>query len=280
MKKLTLKWMALLAVCSAFTLTGCNRNNNDAAPDNFTSAEDNAVAESEMASVYELVDIEARFEPTIGGRQGGSGNLPACATRTYNQTTKTLTLDFGTTNCLCKDGMYRRGQITAVFNGKYRTPGATITITLNNYFVNDNQHTGTKLITNLGNGSGNFKYSVQVQNASVTTPNGTISWSADRVVERVAGDSSINLLDDVYLVTGSANGTNRKGVNFTVVIDQPLKKVFQAGCARNFVAGKLTITNTGNSKSMHLNYDPIGGEPCDKIAEVTVNGKTKQITLR
>ena len=268
--------LILTAAVAGVLLTGCNRNNEEIEPESMVSAEDNARTENEMASVYDFVENEAQAEPDMGGRANGtSGNLPGCATRTYNAATKTLTIDFGSTNCLCNDGLYRRGQIVAVFTGKYRTPGSNVVITLQNYFVNDNQHTGTKTITYQGNSI----YQVQVQNASIITSNGTITWNSQRQLQRLAGDTTLTPFDDVYLVTGSANGVNRRGMEFTVTIDQPLKRIFQLGCARNFVAGILTITNS-NGKSMKLNYDPIGGEPCDKIAEVSANGKTKRISLR
>ena len=58
-----------------------------------------------------------------------------------------------------------------------------------------------------------------------------------------------------------------------------LKKKIELGCLSNFVAGKLSIAVTGGA-TMTLDYDPIGGEPCDKIAQVTVNGESRNIVLR
>ncbi|MDQ1266916.1 MAG: hypothetical protein QG635_2069, partial [Bacteroidota bacterium] len=47
---------------------------------------------------------------------------------------------------------------------------------------------------------------------------------------------------------GSAIGIHRKGVGFSVTIEQPLKKVMQLGCYRNFVSGILVIQNDKGSK--------------------------------
>ena len=260
---------------------GCKKDQEqEDALENIQSVEDNAVAEAEFASVFDWVDTEAPEDYQSGVRVTGFITpLPDCAQRSWNADTKTLTLDFGTANCLCPDGIYRRGKIIAVFNGPRRTVGATVTVSLQEYYVNDRQHTGTKVITNLAAETGKRKYQVVVTGAGIITPDGTISWAANRVLERTAGAGTVQLTDDEYVITGSATGTNRKGVAFTCTITTPLKKVFRVGCLKNFVAGQVSVTNK-NGGTLTLNYDPVGGEPCDKVAAITVNGRTKQITLR
>ena len=202
--------------------------------------------------------------------------LTACATRTYDAATRTLTLDFGPTNCLCPDGRYRRGQLRAVFSGPYRQAGAVVTISRTNYFVNDNQHLGTRVITNLGSGS----FDLSVQNASIIFAGGggTTSWASQRRYTRTAGFGTRTILDDAYAVTGSLTGTNRRGVSYTATIQKPLVKVFAAGCARHFTAGTINITNS-QDKAMLLDYDPTGTQACDNLASVTVNGRTYTIYL-
>lgn len=281
MRTSTLPKLSILALAGLLAFTSCKKDNEDVSPDeNFISAEDNARVEGEMEASQNLVDADAaeRFRQTPA-----TGVFSPCVTRTWNATTNTLTIDFGTTNCLCKDGNYRRGQIIAVFNGTWRTAGSSVTITHNNYFVNDNQHVGTKIITSLGNETGtttNYKYSVQVQNASIIFTDGTVrSWNAQREVERTAGQGTATILDDTYLVTGSSSGTNRRGTSFTTSIGTPLKKVFLPGCARAFISGTVNIANS-KGKSLVLNYDPSGNEACDRTASVTFNGQTRLITLR
>ena len=283
MKAKSLQNLSMLALAGVLAFTGCRKDNEVNPEEAIVSAEDNARVETEMESAQNMVDADAAERFGAPGAIQASGTFAPCITRTWDAATHTLTIDFGTTNCLCKDGSYRRGKIIAVFNGQWRTAGATITITLSNYFVNDNQHLGTRIVTNLGdenNTTGNYKYRVDVQNASIIFQDGTTrDWNATREVERIAGQGTPSILDDEYLVTGSATGTNRRGVQFTTAIGQPLKKVFRPGCFRNFVSGTVSITNS-KQKSMLLNYDPANNEACDKTASVTVNGKTKLITLR
>jgi hypothetical protein len=283
MKATTLQKFSMLALAGVLAFTGCRKDEEVTPEDAIVSAEDNAKVETEMETSQNMVDADAAERFGAPGANPGSGTFSACITRTWDATTKTLTIDFGPTNCLCKDGAYRRGQIIAVFNGQWRTAGSSVTITHNNYFVNDNQHLGTRIITNLGNESttsGNYKYRVEVQNASIIFQDATTrNWNATREVERIAGQGTPNIQDDEYLVTGSASGINRRGVQFVATIGQPLKKVFRPGCFRNFISGTVNITNS-KQKSMELNYDPANNEACDKTASVTINGKTKLITLR
>ncbi|KAA9340219.1 hypothetical protein [Adhaeribacter soli] len=285
MEKLLLHKLGMLALAGTLVFSGCrNTDKEDAAPEeSLASAEDNARIETEMETLHNMVEADAAERFGAPGQQVAAGVFAPCVTRTWDAATKTLTIDFGSVNCLCKDGAYRRGKIIAVFNGPWRTAGSTVTITLNNYFVNNNQHSGTRLVTNLSNEtetSVNYKYRVEVQNAAIAFTDGTTrNWNALREVERVAGQGTATILDDEYLVSGTSSGTNRRGVQFTTTTGQPLRKVFRPGCFRNFISGTVTITNS-KQKSMLLNYDPTGTGACDKTASVTVNGKTRTITLR
>ncbi|HSI91799.1 MAG TPA: hypothetical protein VK927_11830 [Adhaeribacter sp.] len=285
MKRTILLKLPLLFLAGLLAFSGCKKDDDAMSEESWVSAEDNARIETELESVQNFVDAEAADPDLEKNGPSQSNHLPAsgCATRNWDAATRTLTIDFSPVNCLCRDGKYRRGQIKAVFSGAWRTAGSSVTITLHNYFVNDNQHLGTRIVTNqtdASNTNSNFKYSVTVQNASIIFTDATTrNWNAQRLVERTAGQGTPSLLDDEYLVTGTANGTNRRGVNYTAAIGQPLKKVFRPGCFRNFISGTITITNS-NNKTLTLNYDPSGTENCDKTASVTVNGKTRLITLR
>ena len=95
---------------------------------------------------------------------------------------KTLTVNFGATNCLCNDGRYRRGTIVLSFSGKYKDFLTVITVTPQNYFVNDNQVSGTKTITNKGhNAVHHLVYEINANMAIVKANGGaTITWTSNR----------------------------------------------------------------------------------------------------
>ncbi|MBX0292584.1 hypothetical protein K3G63_19225 [Hymenobacter sp. HSC-4F20] len=270
----------VLVTSTALWLSACAKTADaPAAPDVTVSAEDQSLVEDESAVITDLVEAAAPADAALTGsataepadlaRVAGS-----CFTRTYDAATRTLTLDFGATNCLGPNGVARRGKIVAVFSGPYRQAGALTTITLVDYYRNDNRHTGTRTITTLGGGS----WRLDVQNASVTTAAGTHTWVSQRHYTRTAGAATRTILDDEYSVTGEASGTNRKGSHYTAVIQQPLHKKLQAGCVRTFVAGTVQIL-TSKGKELLLNYDPTGTQACDNLASITVNGSTRTMRV-
>ncbi len=275
-----LRTLGFVAITGALlSLGACNKDRNQAEPDSLESAEDAGAAEDEAGSLADLLDAAAPADATLANGPVAAPTdlarvLPACATRTWVPTTRTLTLDFGPVNCIGPNGVAHRGQLVAVFSGEFRQPGAAATVTLVNYFRNDNQHTGTRVLTYAGNGS----YTLDVQNASIVRPSGTHSWTSQRTYTQLAGQSTRTILDDQYAVTGSASGTNCRGIGYTATIEQPLLKVFTLGCARFFTAGTVSIA-TAREKTLLLNYDPTGTQACDNLAAVTVNGRTCTIRL-
>ena len=281
MKRSAFRTLSLAALAaSSLLLASCDKSNDpESTVDAAVSADDQSLAEDENATVADLVEAGSPSDAAINGSPAAEpadlGRVAgSCVTRTYDAATRTLTLDFGTTNCVGPNGVARRGKIVAVFSGPYRQAGATVTITLVNYYRNDNLHTGTRTITNLGQGS----WSLDVQNASITTTAGTHSWASQRVYTRTAGFGTRTISDDEYSVTGQTSGTNRKGVSYTATVQQPLIKKFQAGCARTFVAGTVKVL-TSKEKELLLNYDPTGTQACDNIATITVNGNTRTIRV-
>lgn len=275
-----MKKYLVLILASALAVGGCKKDKEVSADPAsvMESASDQAAIEGEFNSIYETADDVLREDNTVKSKPG---RLSDCANIIKDTVAKTLTIDFGTTNCLCKDDIYRRGKIIIHHEGTYRTEGSVITITLQDYYVNDNHVQGTKTITNLGNGSGHFKYSYSVSNASIEFTDGSVrSWSKTATIERTAGEDTWNPWDDEFTVTGSSSGVNRKGVSFTAVTTEPLVKEVTLGCVRNFVHGIVTIT-TSDGNTLVLNYDPQNNSSCDKLATVSVNGGApKTIHLR
>jgi len=280
MKKLIFPLIgALIIVALAIAYTGCKKDKQDK---DTKAAENNATAENAFNDVFKQVDNAAKESVMSGAKitQLDSGGCAQVTITPYDSINwpKTMTIDFGSSNCLCNDGKYRKGKIIAILSGKYRTAGTVITVTLDQYYVNDNHVQGTKTITNLGrigtyNGGNNLKYSVVVTNASITTPDGTISWNSTRTREWIAGESTPTiLLDDVYMITGSANGTDVNGNTFTVTITSALRVAFSC---RWIESGTLDITPQG----LATRTVDFGSGSCDNQATVTINGYTFNIIM-
>jgi hypothetical protein len=280
-KKISI-FIAASVVCSALLFSSCKK---DSAKDSdVESAQDNALAEADYNDVTTITD-QAALGGSVNMRVAGDasasredGSLGSgCATVTIDtvSTPHAVTIDFGTTNCVCNDGRSRRGKIIATYTGRYKESGTVITISFNNYFVNDNQITGSKKITNQGlNNSGNLVYKIEV-NGSIIKANsgGTITWISTRQREWLAGSSTPLLLsDDVYSITGSASGTTAKGKAYTITITKAL--VRKMSC-RWFESGTLDVTPEGKP-TRTLDYGTTG---CDANATVTILGYSFPIVL-
>ena len=279
------KILIIIILMTAAVIASCNKHEKgdpvEAPVTNLQQiSEDHNIMNNEFNSIFNTVDNAANEDSLISGKTTVS-ILPACAGRLFDAATKTLIIDFGETDCMCGDGLKRRGKIKAAFDGKYRAKGTTVTITLEDYFVENIEFKGTKIIENQGNGSGNFKYAYIVLDAQATTAGGTISWDTEATIERVEGDNTLTPWDDVYEGIGSSNGVNRDGNPFTVVIDpaSPLVRKISMDplCWRNFVAGMLTIEDDKNN-IFKLDYDPYKDQLCDKVAQLVINGG-KPITI-
>ena len=279
MRTTSLRTLTFAALASGLLFTtSCNRKDDASPLDDITTAEDRSEDNIETALSADAKETAGPVDPNVAGsaylttEADFHTKFGGCATRSYNALTHVLTIDFGATNCLCPDGRYRRGKILVQFTTDVLTRRAGAIVTRDNYFVNDNQHTATRIFTDLGTGS----FSVDVPSASIIRANngGTHSWTANWTFTRTAGYGTPQVSDDAYSVTGGAQGTNRKGTSYTTIIQTPLVK--SANCPKYYTSGIISITNS-NSKAMTLDY---GSGACDNTATVTINGRTKTITLR
>lgn len=276
--------LSILALALLVTGTSCKKNSGDEKKGSPTeAAENNAFAEAQYNDVTTLLDqASVSGSVTFGTAGSGSGNgvsdLLGCASATVDTTSNphTIVIDFGTTNCMGIDGRNRRGKILASYSGRFREQGTVINITFDNYFVNDHKIAGTKKITNQGNNqSGNLVYKVEV-NGVVTKPTGnaTYTWISTRMREWKAGATTpLNILDDVYGITGTANGVTFEGVAYTLTATQEL--VRKMNC-RWFESGKLELTQSG-FPAIVLDYGTTG---CDANATISVLGISYPVILQ
>ncbi|MCB0764980.1 MAG: hypothetical protein KDB84_09755 [Flavobacteriales bacterium] len=243
------------------TLAACRKESDTSPTDrDYVVAVDNSRAEQYFNDALKLSD--AAYKDL---------DLPCAVSVTLDTVANphTLLIDLGPTNCTAADGWARRGRLLVSFTGAYRAPGTVITITPQDYYVQDHHVQGTKTVTNGGtNGNGQTYFTVAVD-GTVTAPDG--SWTSSHHYERtrtwVAGEGTLNLLDDVYLITGVGNGVNRNGLAFTLNITSPLR--VEVGCPW-IVSGVEQIT-PANSAVRTVDF---GNGACDAQVSVTVNGFT------
>jgi hypothetical protein len=236
-----------------------------------TSANDDNTADAAFMDLKEVTD-QTGLEATVKGVD--STKYP-CAkiTTTVDTILKTLTatVDFGSENCLCKDGKYRRGKIQVKLTGNKNIVGSSVVYTTQDYFVNNNGVSGTKTLTVVDDHS----FRIVVVNGKVTKADGgVITWNTDRTRSMTAGkDTPLDFTDDVFEVTGTSSGINAAGNAYKFTTLTPLVKA--NGCAW-IKSGKLKIERTGKLDAV-VDY---GDGTCDDQATVTISSKTIAITLK
>jgi hypothetical protein len=184
-------------------------------------------------------------------------------------TLKTVTVDYGSTNCDCNDGKTRRGKIVTTYTGFYHAQGTIITHTPVDYYVNDIKIDGTKTVENMGtNASGQPYFNVQINGVATLTSGETMTYTSTRVRTWTDGFTTLfNRFDDEYDITGTAEGVFSSGGGYTANITSAV--YIKVGCGFP-VSGTVEITPQSNPVRV-LDY---GSGTCDATFTVTVNGNT------
>jgi hypothetical protein len=276
----TSKAILILLILAAiiFFMGGCKKNSDDTNPaaTSKNSATDNALAENLFNNVKDWSD-QAMAGATLKSTLTDTVFMGTCVLATLDKAASEwfLTIDFGTTNCLCKDDKNRRGKILASFTGSYWAPGTVITYTFDEYFVDDNKVTGTKIVTNKGLNSSSQLWWEITEDGSVIKANngGTITWISTRQLVWTEGLATpYQWWDDIYELTGESHGVNSEGANYQYNITTPLK--WKLNC-QWIVSGILTLQVTG----LPLITMDWGDGTCNNNAEIMMDGVTYPITL-
>lgn len=283
----TFKFSLLLCSILFILFYSCNKNN-----DNNTNNSDSETTTASDYSFAQTTNDDAASmssqteDDRLSGSFGGSVTdssysllLGSCTTISLDTVAMPhlLTIDFGSTNCLCFDGKYRRGKIIVSFIKRYRDSGSSHTIAFSNYYVNNYKVEGTQTVVNNGhNAKGNITFSIQTSSVITDTTGKQLTFTSTRTREWIAGESTIGLhgwSDDVYSITGSASGTSFNGASYSANITSPL--LIALSC-RWVEQGTIAFTPSGE---LTRTID-FGSGSCDNQATVTIAGKTFPITLR
>jgi hypothetical protein len=283
--KIKTAFLSALLFFVAFSFTSCRKENiSETVDTEVATANDSEESESVSDEVGNITDAAYKGNSIVGRSSAQEVQLDAlsnCATITRDTISNPhlMTIDFGTTNCLCNDGKYRRGQILVSYTGSYFAQGAVKTITFNNFYRNDNKVEGTRTVKNLGiDASGNMAWSISAVNMKITRTNGNShTWNSERTRTMIAGQNTNAWIDDQYSITGSGNGVNANGVSYTANITTPLHRALSC----HWIDSGVIAFTRSNGSTRTINF---GSGSCDDQAVVTVskangNTTTKNITL-
>ena len=275
---------AFLLLLAGSLAVSCKKDQLADEEQEISTAEDHSFAESTFNDVGNISDEAASLGSLVSYKNGLDADalLSKCATVTKDTVsenpTRIITIDFGSENCAGIDGRSRRGKIIVRHTGGYLDSGATKTVSFDNYFVNDNQVTGTRSVTNKGHNAQKQLNWTVVEKGSIIMASGAgnVTWESQRNRALIEGESTLELGDNVYSITGNATGVNAKNNSYTANITSPLIRKMAIGCRKHFVKGSIVMKPSGK---LERKIDFGNGE-CDNLANVTVNGKSRQITLR
>lgn len=267
--------LLLLAGMSIF-YTGCKKDSTDMTKTDTSVAQNNFMAEAAFDNATVWSD-HAMANQSLKSTLTDTVFLGTCVLATIDLTVMPykLVIDFGQTNCKCDDQKYRRGKIIVHFNGGYWVPGTVITYTFENYFIDDNQIIGTKIVTNKGrNQANNLWWETVVSGSVIKAKNGgTFTWNSTRQHEWTEGESTpFQWWNDVYMITGTANGTGTNGKTYNITITSALRKKLNCEWLES---GTLDI-QVQDLPLIILDY---GSGTCDNVAIATINGQTFTINL-
>ncbi len=143
-------------------------------------------------------------------------------------------------------------------------------VTLVDFMVNEASVEGVKLIQK----TGDYQFSITLTDGKISFTDGTeYTRTFNRTRTQTDGTATpFFIWDDVFETEGQSSGINRSNESYTRTITSPLVK--PRNC-RWFVQGTIEFVTGENTAT--LDY---GDGTCDRIATLTVNGETREITLR
>lgn len=258
MKKLTL--LGILFT-SALMISSCRKNDDETTDLETQSATDSYLMDANINDAIKEVDWAAN--------QNNLGKSGPTITIDSASSPRVMIINYGA-GTLCADGKLRAGKIRVTYTGKYRETGTVITIAPDSFYQNGNKLEGTKTITNMGrNTRNNLHYTIEINNAKLTTVDGKArTWTSTRNREWIGGENTKVFDDDVYQITGTANGINANNLAYTVNILQPLQIDFS--CQYRITAGVVEI-KPQNKLTRTINY---GSGICDNNYTVKIGNRS------
>jgi hypothetical protein len=268
--------MRLIVVAALLISVSCNKSERDSDVNTF-APRDNAIAQALFNDLFLQVHNYTVSDSNLYSFASMNMYDTLCLdTVSVSSTLGTMpyivTLDYGVAGVVCADGIKRRGKIKAEYNARYEKTNARITITPQLYYVNDIKITGKLELINLNrNNDGNIVFAENISDGLLKNDTINISYSAVRKREWKSGESTFNIQDDLFLITGTEKGTISKGGAYDSQITESLNHL---ACIY-IGSGVVKITPAGLSPRI-TNY---GNGGCDANAAVTINGGTFNISF-
>jgi hypothetical protein len=302
----TFKNLSAIVVSGIVVLASCSKssdnplsstdsqNVNSESVSSSTANEASDLGNSVIANVSDTQLTGARVSSgtiIITGLDGKDGRLKGATITIVGSGTKaapsgTITIDYGTAG-VTTGGVTRKGKIIIAYVGSRLQPHSTRTISFDGFSRNAVTITGTYNVTVVDTTLTNTDFTATFSH----TTNLTLTFPDNTTITRQA---SFTVVWDLIIATplqstitykagGGASGTTRKGASYAMSITKDL--IHRADCFASGmflpISGTKTIAVTSSSGATPVVYtlDFGSGSTCTNSVTVTVNGKTKTITV-
>lgn len=210
-----------------------------------------------------LFDIEREIEHALIAT-GTTKNLPMYISLNADSTDQdTLIINFGEENYLHL-GHLKRGEIISIYNKFIYNSNSQISTTFNNFYINNNLIQGKMYLENNGSNQNGFpEFSLTVDSMSMYTNNGSIDISNGNYIKQLVSgyNTQYQYLDNIYKLTGNAQGNSSNNNNFSLEISNSLN--MNLSC---FESSSCIITE-GTSRLIPDGYEEriinYGNNSCD-----------------
>lgn len=256
----------------------CEKRDLQSTIDEVIMSQQDTQTEEVLSDIDLIVDEAVTQNATMlkAGTIGSSLYLSSCAIITLNTkvSPQVLTIDFGT-SCTGNDGKVRSGKII-VNSVAFNTFPSVRNKTFENYFVDGKKIEGSVTKTIQKDNVNNIRTAAIQEDITINLPNG--EGTAHRVANltRQYLLNSLGLQDDNQVKTfGTIEFTRVSGIRVTKTVTSGNPLLYSASC-HHIVSGVVSIT-TSTDHSWSVDF---GNGECDNKAILTINGKSKEITIR
>lgn len=269
------KLLFITAIAFTTFLTSCS-DDNDGANDLVESLDIDS--EATLESNYEDIDliVEAGMETINSSGRINRDDVLDCATITHDEEAKTVTIDYGD-GCEGPGGRIRAGIIRIAYSDHRLVPGAFRTTTFDGFSLDGVLIEGTRTIENISESmDSNPTFSITLTGGKMTFEDETTSTRESQRT-RIWFRAN-NPLNDEAGVEGSASGTRRDGVSYSMEIISRI--IYKRACwsSRVFIPVAGIKQYTSGDNVAIVDY---GDGTCDNEVTITINGGepfTKVIT--
>lgn len=259
----------LIAFSGMLALTSCSKDDDQGSEELSTETVALVKESASTETIEETIDASIH-EAIADAEEQNSGPGPVsvestCATVTVSPEDgsfpRTITIDFGD-GCDGVNGMTRSGSIVVTLSDTLCNPGTEYVVAFSNYNVENFAVSGTKNVENTG--TREAPSFTEESNLTFTMPSGIVITKHKSITrDWIEGMDTDTFVDDVFLISGSAEVSSSAGRSYSYRITRPLKT---ARTCRNVLEGVIEITWSGHGEPVTIDY---GDGECNRKVYVS-----------